>query len=85
MSETATRQRVYIIERTVTERFYYDPEEIARDFNWPEIEGHYRGTFEDFVIETFEQHEGSLFANNYFSDDANPSVGHELVERWDDE
>ena len=79
------RKRVHIIEHTVTERYYFDPAEIAEKFNWDEIKDHYRGSFEDFVIETFEQHQGSLFANHWFYDDANPSVGVEIIERWDDE
>jgi hypothetical protein len=77
------RKRVHILEQTVTERYYYDPEQIRSDF--AEALDGWTDSFEDFVIETFEQHDGSRFMEHWFYNDANPSVGVELTERWDDE
>ena len=77
------RKRVYIVEHTITERYYYDPAQIKSAFggSWKD----YGGSFEDFVIELFEEHDGSQFHGKFFYNDASPSVGVELVERWDDE
>lgn len=77
------RKRVYIAEETLVQRYYYDPDEIRRDFG--EALDAWTGTFEDFVIDTFEEHNGSTFHGRYFYDDASPSYYVQLVERWDDE
>lgn len=83
-AESSERKRVYFVERTVTDRFFYDPDEIKREFGWDLILSADKN-FEDFVIETFEQHDGSLYADRFFYNDASTSVGTELVEMWDDE
>lgn len=77
------RKRVYLVEHTVVERYYYDPDEIKMTFGdaWDA----YSGTFEDFVIELFEEHDGSVFHGRFFYNDASPSVYCELSEKWDDE
>lgn len=85
---TEPRKRVYILEQTVTERCYYDPDEIQDRFSdewnaW--LRTHSGRPFGDFVIEMFELHDGSQFGDQVFYNDANPSVGIQLVERWDDE
>lgn len=77
------RKRVYIVERTITERFYYNPEEIRLSFG-DALDAH-EGSFDDFVIETFEQIEGCQMGDKFFYHDASPDVGIELIERWDDE
>ena len=73
---TDERKRVYIVEQTVTERYYYDPIELAQEHGI---------TTADEVIEFFELHDGSAYQDRWFHNDANPSVGIDLVERWDDE
>lgn len=76
---------VYVVQQTLTETFYFTPSEIAESFAWDEIKDHYAGTFEDFVIETFEQHQGSQFHDKWFYNDANPQVSTEIIARLDDE
>lgn len=86
MNEPDKRTRVYIVEQTVIERYFYTPDEIKTTFAdaWGDAEA--RGeSFGDFVIGLFEEHDGSVFHGRFFYNDANPSVGVELVERWDDE
>lgn len=78
------RARVHLVERTITERFYYDPVAVnaeleRRDPPWPNASHH------DRILDLFEDVDGSQYGDRLFSSDANPSVGCELVERWDDE
>lgn len=82
--DAAQRGRVYMIERTVTERFFYDPVEIAREFDWP-TNGLPGEKFEDFVIRVFERFDGSIYGDEFFPSDANPDGGIDVIERWDDE
>lgn len=87
--EVGERQRVYVLEQTVTERYYYDPEKLAADFadEYKAWQGWNPPTYtwDDFVIYLFEQYDGSQFCDTLFYNDANPSVGAELTEAWDDE
>src|SRR5579862_3095307 len=78
LTEASGRKRVYIVEHTITERYYYDPEEIRQ--TWGDALDAWEGSFEDFVIDLFEQHDGSVFHGKFFYNDANPSVGVELLE-----
>jgi hypothetical protein len=78
------RKRLYIVERTVTERFSYDPDEVmaliaSRPLPWSTC------SKEDRIIDFFEDVDGSVYGDRVFSSDANPSIGVELVEQWDDE
>ncbi|MDE2098611.1 MAG: hypothetical protein KGL39_15260 [Patescibacteria group bacterium] len=75
-SAATARERVHLVVRTVTERFFYDPVRLALEFGI---------TTADEVIEFFEEHEGSLYGDELFSSDANPQVSIELEARWDDE
>jgi hypothetical protein len=77
------RKRVYVVEQTITERYYYDPAEIKLTFG--EAWDAYDGSFDDFVQELFEEHDGSVFHGKFFYNDASPDVSLQLVERWDDE
>jgi hypothetical protein len=77
------RKRVYSVERTLVERFLYDPEELR--LSWADRLDAFGGSFEDFVVDLFEHVDGSQLGDGFFYHDANPSVGIELVERWDDE
>lgn len=82
---TCFRKRVYQVERTVTERFFYDPDEIKRTFGWAARGFDDDKTFEEFVVAKFEEHDGSQYGDSIFYSDANPQVGIDLIERWDDE
>lgn len=79
------RPILHLARTTLVEHYYFDPAEIAESFNWDEIKDYYSGTFEDFVIETFEQHDGSQFHDKWFHNDASPQYGVELIARYDDE
>jgi hypothetical protein len=69
-------KQVYVLEQTVTERYFYDPVALAQNHGV---------TTADEVIELFEKHDGSVYCDELFYNDANPSVGVELVTRWDDD
>lgn len=76
------RKRVYTLEQTVTERYYYDPEKIADEYGAEFIafQAEYpHWTFNDFVIHLFELYDGSQFCDTLFYNDANPSVGLHLA------
>lgn len=76
-----TTKRIYTLVQTVTERHYYSPDEIRREFGDP-IEGE---SFEDFVVRVFERFDGSIYGDEFFPTDANPQVDVELVTGWDDD
>lgn len=82
-AEVVKRERLYLVEATVTERFYYDPEDLR--WNFVRELAAWDGTFDDWVLSIFEEHYGSQFFDRHFHNDASPEVGNELVERWDDE
>lgn len=74
------RRRIYILKQTIVERYFYDPVAVFKEFGWNSSVPQ-----EDFIIETFQRYDGSQFCDDWFTNDASPSVGIELVERWDDE
>lgn len=80
------RELVFLIEQTIVKRYYYTPSFLKTHFEdaWRECEAR-GGTFDDFVIDLFQEYDGSVFHGRFFYDDANPSVGYELIERWDDD
>ena len=78
------RKRLYYVERTLTERFYYDPDEVKTHLIGRPLP--FNGcTDEDRIIDLFEDVDGSAYGDRIFSHDANPGVGCELREQWDDE
>lgn len=72
---------VYTVSKTVTERCFFNPDEIRREFGEP-MEGE---SYEDFVIRVFERFDGSVYGDEMFPNDANPQVGHEVRVGWDDD
>lgn len=79
------RKRVYMVERTLTERYFYDPEDLR--VSWADRLDAFDGTFptEDFVIDLFEHIGGSRLGDGFFYHDASPDVSVVLIERWDNE
>lgn len=74
--------KVYLLRRTTTEEFAFDPDDV-RDV-WSNRDDRFR-PFVDWVIDTFELHAGSVFADSYFCDTANMNVGVKLVIRGEDD
>lgn len=66
----------YVLRRTLVENYHIDPLVLIDRFGShakPET------SFEDFVIEVFQQVDGSQFGDRFFYFDANPGVGIELI------
>lgn len=74
--------KVYLLRRTSTEEVAFDPDEV-RDA-WAERHDQFE-SFEDWVIRTFELHDGSQFSDRYFHDTTNYDSGIELIVRGEDE
>lgn len=72
----------HILRRTTTEEFSFDPATIREHFGWKLDE--WDGTYEDFVISLFEEHDGSIFGDRFFYDTTNTDSGLEVIEREDD-
>lgn len=67
-----------LIRRTITEEF--EVTDVAADLLM-EAEGSVPG--EDFYIDLFERHNGSVYGEGLFGDMGNTDVGYELIERDD--
>lgn len=61
-----------VLEDTLVERYYVTEKALAMV-----PEGADR---DDFLIELFEQHAGSTYCDELFYNDANPSVGRDVIE-----
>lgn len=77
------RPLLYFARTTLVEEYHFDPEQIRQDFG--DALDAWEGSFEDFVIDLFEEHDGSNFHGKFFYNDANPQYGVELIERYDNE
>jgi hypothetical protein len=91
----------FLLKRTTTEEFDYDPDKLRRDFAF-EFNVYCEGTtemrarygfprmtddemWESFVIELFEKHDGSQYGDSLFSSTASDNIGVELYTKGDDE
>jgi hypothetical protein len=70
-NETLCESRRLVLENTVTERYCVTEKALALVPN-----GADRDTF---LIKLFQQHDGSAYCDELFYNDANPSVGVDIV------
>jgi hypothetical protein len=69
------------IRRTTTETFSFTEERVREEFGAPP-----EGTsYEDWILELFYKHDGSLYGDEIFSSQADLDHGNELLPiGWDD-